>query len=150
MSNLATQKRYQVKALQQRQFRAPVKIMLPSDQVSDKGEAQYDALNVVVLFRSVPADEARANLNRIQDLRDKEATMAEVLEESVRQTQSYVIGIEKHPEHEWPFVTDSGADAQISTEDIKQLLQVREIRDAIETVYSAARSGELLTKNSKT
>ncbi len=145
-----SQKRYQIKALQQRQFRAPVKIMLPSDQVSDKGEAQYDALNVIVLFRSVPADEARANLNRIQDLRDKEATMAEVLEESVRQTQSYVIGIEKHPEHDWPFVTDSGADAQISTEDIKQLLQVREIRDAIETVYSAARSGELLTKNSKT
>jgi hypothetical protein len=145
-----SQKRYQVKALQQRQFRAPVKIMLPSDQVSDKGEAQYDALNVVVLFRSVPADEARTNLRRIQELRDSEASMAEVLEESVRQTQSYVIGIEKHPEHDWPFMTDSGADAQISTEDITQLLQVREIRDAIEKVYSAARSGELLTKNSKT
>lgn len=143
------QKRYQVKALQQRQFRAPVTIMLPSEHVSGKGEAQYDALNVVVLFRSVPADEARANLSRIQALREGDASMTEVLEESVRQTQSYVLGIEKHPEHEWPFITDSGTDAQIGADDITQLLQVREIRDAIEKVYADARSGELLTKNSR-
>jgi len=145
-----TQKRYQIKALQQRQFRAPVTVMLPAEHVSDKGDVQYDQLNIVVLFRSVPADEARANLDRIQKLRERDAPMAEVLEESVRQTQSYVIGIEKHPEHEWPFVTDHGSDAQISADDITQLLQVREIRDAIEKVYADARSGELLTKNSRT
>jgi len=145
-----TQKRYQIKALQQRQFRAPVTVMLPAEHVSDKGDVQYDQLNIVVLFRSVPADEARANLDRIQKMRERETTMTEVLEESVRQTQSYVLGIEKHPEHEWPFVTDSGSDAQISTDDIKQLLQLREFRDAIEKVYSDARTGELLTKNSRT
>lgn len=141
-----TQKRYSIAALQQRQFKAPVEARLPSDTVSASGEAQYDSLHFVVRFRSVPAGEARANLTRAQDLRES-SNIEELLEESQKQTQSYVLGIEKHPEHDFPFVDDAGADAQMTPELIRQLLEVREIREAIEKTYADARSGELLTKN---
>lgn len=143
-----TQKRFSVTALQQRQFKAPVEARLPSDTLSDSGEAQYDSLHFIVRFRSVPAGEARANLTRAQELRDA-SNLEEMLEESQKQTESYVLGIEKHPEHEFPFVDDNGADAQMTPALIRQLLEVREIREAIEKTYADARSGELLTKNSK-
>ena len=145
-----TQKRFQISALQQRQFMAPVDVKLASDSVDAKGEIQYDHLHFVARFRSVPADEARQNLNRIESLRNDQASLEEVLKESMAQTKSYVIGIEKHPAHPFPFVADDGqADAEITPEVIYELLNVREIREAIEQTYNKARAGELLAKNSR-
>lgn len=150
MTSTAPQKRFQVSALQQRQFKAPVEVKLPSDSVDDKGEMQYDSLHFVVRFRSIPADEARQNLQRIQKLREDDAPLDLLLGESLAQTKSYVLGIEKHPEHTFPFVAaDSQSDAEITPHVIAELLNVREIRDAIEDTYNKARSGELLLKNSK-
>lgn len=150
MTTPATQKRFQVAALQQRQFKAPVEVKLPSDSVDTKGAMQYDALHFIARFRSIPADEARRNLQRVQALRAEDAPLDEVLTESMAQTKSYVLGIEKHPEHPFPFVAADGqTDADITPELIAELLNVREIRDAIESTYNKARSGELLVKNSK-
>lgn len=144
------QKRFQVAALQQRQFKAPVEVLLPSDTVDAKGGMQYDSIHFLARFRSVPADEGRQNLQRIEALRKDDTSLEEILKESLAQTKSYVLGIEKHPEHEFPFMAADGtADAEITPEVIEQLLNVREIRDAIEKTYANARSGELLTKNSK-
>lgn len=150
MTTPAPQKRFQVAALQQRQFKAPVEVKLPSDSVDTKGAMQYDTLHFVARFRSIPADEARRNLQRVQALRAEDAPLDEVLTESMAQTKSYVLGIEKHPEHPFPFVAADGqTDADITPELIAELLNVREIRDAIESTYNKARSGELLVKNSK-
>lgn len=145
-----THKRFQVAALQQRQFKAPVEVHLPSDTVDAKGAMQFDTLHFIARFRSVPADEARQNLQRVQALHKNDSALDEVLTESLAQTRSYVLGIEKHPEHPFPFVGDDNlADADITPAVIEQLLNVREIRDAIEKTYAAARNGDLLAKNSK-
>ncbi len=150
MTTPTPQKRFQVAALQQRQFKAPVEVKLPSDSVDTKGAMQYDTLHFIARFRSIPADEARRNLQRIQELRAEDAPLDEVLTESMAQTKSYVLGIEKHPEHPFPFVAADGqTDADITPELIAELLNVREVRDAIESTYNKARSGELLVKNSK-
>lgn len=141
-------KRLSIAALQQRQFKAPVTALLPGETLKD-GVLQYESLHFMGVFRSIPADEARANLKRIEELRHK-ASLDEVLIESVRQTKSYIVGIEKHPDHEWPFADAEGQDAVITPEAIEQLLNVREVRDAIEKTYADARSGELLAKNSRT
>ena len=150
MTTPTPQKRFQVAALQQRQFKAPVEVKLPSDSVDAQGEMQYDSLHFIARFRSIPADEARRNLQRVQALRTEDAPLDEVLMESMAQTKSYVLGIEKHPEHSFPFVAADGqTDAEITPDVIAELLNVREIREAIESTYNKARTGELLVKNSK-
>ncbi|MCT6700923.1 hypothetical protein [Rheinheimera sp. 4Y26] len=141
-------KKFQISALQQRQFKAPVTVKLASDEVGKKGEMQYDTIHFVVRFRSVPGDEARKNLLRVEELRNQGNSLEEVLTESLNQSKSYVLGIEKHPEHPFPFL-DGENDAESSPELIEQLLNVREIREAIEKTYGEARSGELLAKNAK-
>jgi hypothetical protein len=143
-----SQKRYQIAALQQRQFKVPVLVNLPADSVDSKGQMQYDPVHFVVKFRSLPADEVSENIRKIQELRD--SPVDQIMAESVRQTKTYVLGIEKHPEHPFPFVSADGTtDAVMDDAAIEQLLNVREFRDAIEKAYGEARSGDLLTKNSR-
>lgn len=142
------QKRYQISALQQRHFKVPVQVNLPSETIDAKGQMQYEAVHFVVKFRSLPTDEVSENVRRISDLRD--SSMDQLMAESVRQTKTYVLGIEKHPEHPFPFVgADGTTDAVMDDLAIEQLLNVREFRDAIEKAYGEARSGELLAKNSR-
>lgn len=143
-------KQFKVSALRDRRFKAPVTILLASDELGADGQLTVDTLKIAGVFRSVPDDEIRLNLQKLDELRTQEVVKStELMDETRRQIKSYLVGVEKHPEHDWPFYDDAGQPVASSPELIDRLLEVREIRDAVEQAYKDARNSAVLEKNLK-
>ncbi|WP_288739790.1 hypothetical protein [uncultured Rheinheimera sp.] len=137
-----------VSALKDRRFKAPITALFASDQLNSDGSLKKDELKFVGLFRTVPDEEIRAHLEKIEALRkDPKTTAAQVMIESREHIKSYFVGVEKHPSCDYPFLGDDGQPRESSPELVHELLAIKEIRDAVEDTYKNARDSDVLAKN---
>ncbi len=137
-----------VSALAQQQFKATVAFCFPTDQVDASGNTLYGSAKFIGLFRSLPVSEARDHLKAIQELQNQGDTDA-VIELSAQQMERYFIGFEAFPGEDFPVTDDNDMPLPSTADSIKQLLNIRELRDAVQRTYQQARSEDVLAKNLK-
>lgn len=137
-----------VSALKDRRFKAPVTARLASDELNADGTLKTDKLTFVGEFRAVTDEEIRAHLKRIEDLRkNPNTTHDQVVDESRQHLKKILVGVAKHPSHDYPFLGEDGQPRASSPELIDDLLSIKEIRDAVEDTYKNARDSDVLAKN---
>lgn len=138
--------KFKATALAQQQFKAPVTVAFPTDQVNDKGETVYASAKFVGHFRAVPVDDAKADMEKLKVLRDTGDTVG-MLSIEANRVEKCFIGFEPMPGKELPFVDDNEQPLASTPEGIKVLLNIREVRDAVRKAFDTARSPEVLEKN---
>ncbi len=135
-------------ALTQRVFRVPVVAYFASEHLGKDHQMQTETMHFIGVFRALTDTEIGDNLKRADDLRNSAGlTAGKLVEERIRNVNQYLVGIEKHPEHDFPILDDSGAPATITPELKLSILYQPEIRDAVELAYKNARDGDVLSKN---
>lgn len=140
-----------VSALRDRRFKAPVTAFFASNELNADGTVKTDTLLFVGEFRALPDEEVRAHLEKIESLRkDPNTTHTQVIDEIRQNLKKCLVGVAKHPSHDYPFLTDDDQPRASSPELIDDLLSVKEIRDGVEEAYKNARDSDVLAKNSKT
>lgn len=137
-----------VSALKDRRFKAPVTALLASDELNADGTLKKDHLKFVGVFRSLPDEEVRAHVARIEALRKSATTTHDqVIDETRNQIKKYLVAVEKHTSCDYPFLGDDGQPRESTPELIDDLISIKEIRDAVEETYKNARDSDVLAKN---
>lgn len=137
----------QLTALAKQQFKAPVCVRVPTTELDKDGNTVYQEAHFVGLFQCLPVDEARDEMRQMAALQ-KDGDTNDLMDFVAKQLERDFIGFEAHPKHPFPFL-EGDQPAASTRENIKELLLSKEARDAIQSAYSAARSGDIATKNSK-
>ena len=137
----------QLTALAKQQFKAPVCIRVPTTDLDKDGKTVYQEAHFIGHFQCLPVDEAREEMRQMAELQ-KDGDANVLMEFAAKQLERDFIGFEPHPKYPFPFL-HGDQPAASTPENIKQLLLSKEAREAIQAAYSAARSGDVGTKNSK-
>lgn len=135
-------------ALAQQHFKAAVTVVFPTDQLNDAGETVYAKAQFVGRFRAVPVSEAQADMDKLKAFRDAGDHVGMISMEASR-VESVFIGFEPMPGKEFPITDDNDQPLTSTPENIKLLLNSREVRDAVRKTFDNARSAEVLEKNSQ-
>jgi hypothetical protein len=160
---------FQIKALAKNLFKHPVCVVIPTNQVDEKGITIDAKAFFIGHFQSVSVDEEQAaianltSFTKAASITDEEENQADV-EEKIneisktdfsgmfstmnKQVTDVFIGFEKHPLHPMPF-KDGESDAISSPETIKYLLNSKLVRKAVMTAYKEGCEKDISTKNSK-
>lgn len=139
--------KFQLTALKQQQFKAAICARIPTDQIDAKGNTVFGEAHFVGLFKTQPISFAREQFEQLEVLRESGDTKG-ALALAAKQLDDAFIGFEKHPSHDFPFL-DGDEPIACTPDSIKALLDIKEVREAIQDAFNTARSGDVLTKNSK-
>lgn len=138
---------FQINALAEKHFKAPVTFRLASDRIDNNGNTLYDTGHFIGVFKAGTVEQSLKQLDEIREAQDTNDT--EALSNIIaKQTRDSFIGFEKHPKHPFPFL-DGDTEVPSTQDNIAKLLNISEIRDAVQRAYRDARSAEVLTKNSR-
>lgn len=135
-------------ALAQQQFKAPVTLRFPTDEITKAGETVYGEARFIGHFRATPVSEAREHLKSLQTLQQNGDAMA-AIELAGGQMEKFFIGFEAFPGEELPFTDDNDQPLQSNEQGVALLLNIKEVRDAVQKAFSDARSEDVIGKNSK-
>jgi len=137
---------FQISELAKNVFKFPVCARLATDKLDEKGNTVIAEAWFIGKFQSVSVEEGTELAKKITAVKtgDYEG-MVETISE---QLSRVFLGFEKHPKHPMPF-KDGQEDAVSSPETIKQLLNSKEVSDAIQAAYNEARRQDIATKNSR-
>ncbi|WP_037053665.1 hypothetical protein [Rheinheimera baltica] len=133
-------------ALAQQLFKTLVSVVFPTDQLNDKGETVYATAKFVGHFRAVPVSDAQADMDKLKALRDAGDHVGMIGVEAKRVEQCFV-GFEPVPGQEFPITDDNDQPLTNTPDNIKLLLNSREVRDAVRKAFETARSSDVLEKN---
>jgi len=137
---------FQLNALAKNIFKAPVCVVLPTNNIDDNGETVTATAHFIATFQSVSEQESDAMVERLNGVTESElGKVSKLLKE---QTARLFIGFEKHPKHPFPF-KDGDLDVPSTPENIQLLLNSKEVSDAVRAAYNKARSGEVAKENLK-
>lgn len=138
--------KFKATALAQQQFKAPVTVVFPTDQLNAEGETVYATAKFIGHFRSVPVSVVKADMDKIKELRDAGDHVGMINMEASR-VEKFFTGFEPMPGKELPFVDDNNQPVASTPEGIALLLNIREVRDAVRKAFDTARSADVLEKN---
>ncbi|WP_102798723.1 hypothetical protein [Bowmanella denitrificans] len=138
---------FQVDALAKQRFKAPVVVRIPTEDIDSKGHTVYAYAHFVGLFECLPLPQVNEELDKLVQLQ-KEGKEREALAWADERIATYWVGFEKHPKHDFPFM-DGDQQLANTPDNIKRLLQSKEVRDAVTQTYREAREGDPLAKNSR-
>ncbi|EHR42737.1 hypothetical protein [Alishewanella jeotgali] len=139
--------KFDIKALAAQQFKAMVTVAVPTNELDKDGGTVFAKAKFVGLFRCVPIETARKQMTELQAMQEAGDTMA-AIEAAGKQIEEYFVGFEAVPGEELPFTND-GQPLASTPENIKLLLNSKEVRDAVQFAWQEARNKDVLAKNSK-
>ncbi len=139
--------KFDIKALAAQKFKAMVTVNIPTEELDKDGNTVFAKARFVGVFRCVPVEAARKQLNELQQMQETGDTM-KAIEAAGRQMEEYFVGFEAAQGEELPFTTD-GQPLQSNPDTIKLLLNSKEIRDAVQHAWQEARNKDVLAKNSR-
>lgn len=137
---------FQLNALAKNVFKAPVCVVLPTDKIDDNGETIKAEAHFIATFQSVSEDESDALVDQLKGV--DESDLAKVSKLLKEQTHRVFIGFEKHPKHPFPFKLGD-TDVASTPENIQQLLNSKEVVEAVRAAYNKARAGGVANQNLK-
>lgn len=133
-------------ALAQQHFKAPVTVVFPTDNLNEAGETVYAHARFIGHYRAVPINEAQADMDKAKALHEAGDHMGLVTIETNRVDKCF-IGFEPMPGKEFPITDDNDQPLTSTPENIKLLMNSREVRDAVRKAFDSARSMAVLEKN---
>lgn len=133
-------------ALAAKLFKARVDVVFPTEELNKDCETVYATTRFIGHFRAVPFNDAQADMDKLKELRDKSDHVGMIAMEANRLEQSFV-GFEPLPGKEFPVTDDNDQPLTNTPENIKVLLNSREVRDAVRKTFDKARSSDVLEKN---
>ncbi|MFN4056207.1 MAG: hypothetical protein ACK4GU_15215 [Alishewanella aestuarii] len=139
--------KFDIKALAEQKFKAMVTVSIPTAELDKDGNTVFAKARFVGLFRCVPVETARQQLTELQKYQEAGDAMAAVAAAS-RQMEDYFVGFEAAPGEELPFTGD-GQPLVSTADNIRLLLNSKEVRDAVQHAWQDARNKDVLTKNSR-
>ncbi|MBZ9610809.1 hypothetical protein [Rheinheimera maricola] len=133
-------------ALAAKLFKAQVAVVFPTDELNKDGETVYATARFIGHFRAVPVSDAQADMDKLKELRNSGDHVGMIGVEAKRLEQCFV-GFEPLPGQDFPVTDDNDQPLANTPENIKVLLNSREVRDAVRKTFEAARSADVLEKN---
>lgn len=133
-------------ALAAKLFKAPVSVVFPTETLNENGDTQYATAKFIGHFRAIPISEAQADMDAIAALRDAGDTLG-LVSLQAKQVEQCFVGFEPLPGKEFPVTDDNDQPLANTPDNIKLLLNSRELRDAVRKTFEAARSADVLEKN---
>ena len=134
---------FQVEALKEGRFKKPVEFSVPSEELNNAGKTIYHKAHFVAEYINVDDKEREANQKQLREITDKAEALPDdasfedhqKLTKAVKALknsfiQKYLVGIEKHKKHPFPFLT--GKD---DFKDIPVLLDIRLFQEAVSDAY---------------
>lgn len=137
-----------INALAQQQFKAMVRVSIPTEELDKDGDTVYGKAKFIGKFRCLSVDEGNEHLTELEAMRESNNVLAAV-NLNAEQVQRFFIGFEPVPGTELPFVDDDDNALQSNPENIALLLNSSYVRDAVQASYNKARSEDVVGKNSK-
>ncbi|WP_460860990.1 hypothetical protein [Rheinheimera gaetbuli] len=139
--------KFDIKALANQQFKALVTVSIPTEELDKDLETVKAKARFIGVFRCLPVDAAMKQLEELQKLQESGDPMKSIAA-AAKQMEQYFVGFEPVPGEELPFTADGQA-LQSNVDNIRVLLNTKDVRDAVQQTWQDARNKDLLAKNSR-